>query len=111
MADEQVGDAQLVLQVAQQVQHLRLHRHVQRRHRLVGRHHLGAQHQGAGDGDALALAAAELVRVAVVGFGAQANAVQHPPGFGDALGPGAAAVDRQRLDQASPTVRRGFSDP
>ncbi len=34
--DEQIGDAQLLLQVHQQVQHLRLDRHVERRHRLVG---------------------------------------------------------------------------
>ena len=33
--DEQVGQAELVLQVHQQVDDLRLHRHVERRHRLV----------------------------------------------------------------------------
>jgi hypothetical protein len=34
--DEQVGQVQLVLQPLQQVEHLRLDRHVQRRDRLVG---------------------------------------------------------------------------
>ena len=34
--NEQVGDAHFLLQIHQQVQHLRLDRHVERRHRLVG---------------------------------------------------------------------------
>ena len=40
--DEQVGDAALVLQIAQQVQHLRLHRDVERRDRLVRHDQAGA---------------------------------------------------------------------
>ena len=36
VADEEVGDAEAVLQVLQQVQHLGLHRDVERAHRLVG---------------------------------------------------------------------------
>jgi hypothetical protein len=41
VADEDVGQAQLVLQVLQQVEHLRLHADVQRAHRLVQHQHLG----------------------------------------------------------------------
>ena len=41
------------------------HRDVEHRDRLVGDQQAGAQHEAAGDGDALALAAGELVRVAL----------------------------------------------
>ena len=64
--DEHVGQAELVLQVLQQVDDLGLDRHVQRGDRLVGDDQLGPQGERAGDADALALAAGELVRVAVV---------------------------------------------
>ena len=62
--DEQIGEAELVLQVLQQVDHLRLDRHVERRDRLVADDQLGLERQRAGDADALALAAGEFVRVA-----------------------------------------------
>ncbi len=65
VADEQVGEAVLFLELAQQVDDLRLHRHVQRRGRLVQHDEARLEHQRPGDGDALALAARELVRVAV----------------------------------------------
>ena len=69
--DEEVGEPELLLQVGQQVQHLGLDRDVERRDRLVGDEQLRRQHQGAGDGDALALAAGEHVRVAGVVLGAK----------------------------------------
>ena len=47
----------------EQIQDLRADRDVQRRHRLVQDDELRVRHEGAGDGDALPLAAAELVRV------------------------------------------------
>src|SRR3546814_5996674 len=56
------SDLEFLLQVGEQVQHLRLDRDVERRHRLVEHHHVGVQHQGAGNGDALALPAGEHVR-------------------------------------------------
>ena len=59
------------LQVAQQVQHLRLDRDVERRDRLVGDQQLRFQRERARDADALALPAGELVRVAVVVLGVQ----------------------------------------
>ena len=65
VADEQVGEAVPRLQLAQQVDDLRLHRHVERGGRLVEHDEARPQHHGAGDGDALALAARELVRIAV----------------------------------------------
>jgi hypothetical protein len=66
---EDVGELELVLDVLEQVHHLRLDRDVQRRHRLVADDQLRAQGDGRGDPDALALPAGELVRVAVVVLG------------------------------------------
>ena len=62
--DEQVGQLQLLLQIHQQVDDLRLHRHVERRHRLVGDDQRRVQRERARQADALPLAAAELVRIA-----------------------------------------------
>ena len=64
VGDEEVRQAELALELAQQVQHLRLDGHVQRRDGLVADDELGPQRQRAGDADALPLAAGELVRVA-----------------------------------------------
>ena len=76
MRDEHVGQVELVLQVLEQVDDLRLDRDVQRRHRLVGHDQLGPQRERAGDADALALAAGELVRVAVVVLRVQPDQLQ-----------------------------------
>ena len=65
VGDEQHREAQPAADVGEQLQHLRLHRDVERRDRLVGDQQLGLHRQRAGDADALALAARELVRVAV----------------------------------------------
>ena len=53
-----------LLQVLDQIEHLRLHRHVERRDRLVGDDEVRLDGERAGDADALALAAGELVREA-----------------------------------------------
>ena len=55
--DEQVRQAELALQVLQQVEHLSLHRHVQRRHRFVADDEPRLNSQRTRDADALALAA------------------------------------------------------
>jgi hypothetical protein len=65
-----VGDhhdrgVQLVLQAVHEVEDLRLHRHVERRGRLVGDEQLGVVAQRHRDHHALAHAARELVRVGV----------------------------------------------
>ncbi len=59
------GEAELVLQVLEQVEDLRLDRDVERRDRLVADDQLRLERERAGDADPLALAARELVRVAV----------------------------------------------
>src|SRR5258706_9326430 len=62
MCDEQIGKIMLALQVDQQIDHLGLDRHIERRYRLVADDQSWPQRQSARDADALALAAGELVR-------------------------------------------------
>src|ERR1041384_1083570 len=51
---EDVGEAERAAPVGEQVQHLRLHRDVERRDRLVADQQLGAERERARDADALA---------------------------------------------------------
>ena len=71
--DEQVRQMQPLLQLHQHVDHLRLDRHVERRHRLVADHQAGLERQRARDADALALSAGELVRIPLGHVGQQAH--------------------------------------
>ena len=102
VGDEQIGELELLLQLGQQVQHLGADRHVERRHRLVQDEDLGAQHQGTRNGDALALAAREHVRVAVGEFRPQPDAGHHVGCGGAALGRRHVGVDEQRLFERGP---------
>ncbi|MNV77663.1 hypothetical protein D3C71_1711050 [compost metagenome] len=65
VADEHVGEAELGLQVEQQVDDLCLDRLVERRHRLVKDHHARLQCQRPGDVHALPLATGKLMRIAL----------------------------------------------
>ena len=84
MRDEQVGQLELVLQVHQQVDDLRLDRHIQRRYRFIADDQFRTQRQRAGDADALPLAAGELVRERGHVLGSQADALEQ---VGDAFLP------------------------
>src|SRR5206468_7834808 len=64
VCDEDVGEAELALQVLQQVDHLRLDRDIERRYRLVAHDEARLDRERPRDADALALAARELVRIA-----------------------------------------------
>ena len=64
VGDEQEGEAELVLKPHHQVEHLGAQRDVEGGGRLVGDDEARLQRDGAGDADALALAAGEGVRVA-----------------------------------------------
>src|SRR5439155_804007 len=66
VGDEDVGEPEVLLQVFEQVEDLRLHGHVERRDRLVADDQLRVDGEGARDTDSLALAAGELVREPVV---------------------------------------------
>ncbi len=112
VADEQVGQAELLLQVLQQVHDLRLDRHVQRRDRLVADDELGVQRQRAGDADALALAAGELVRIAVGEVAVQADRIQQLVDPVALFGLGQPGVFVQRLaDDARPPSCAGSGWP
>jgi len=71
--DEQVGNAQPALQVAQQVQDLRLDGHIERAGWFVANDKLRLDGQRARNRDALALAAGEFMRIAVFHLRAQAH--------------------------------------
>jgi hypothetical protein len=62
--DKEVGHIQPVAQVRQHVQHVGLHRDVERRHRLVTDDELRRGGERARDADALLLAAGQLVGIA-----------------------------------------------
>ena len=72
--DQQQGHGVLGHQFLQQIENLLLHGHVQRRGRFVGDQQVGPAGQGHGDGDALALAARELVRIVIKALGCAGNA-------------------------------------
>ena len=97
--NEHVGDLGFVLQVHQQVQHLRLDRHIERRHRLVEHHDLRLQHQRAGNRHALPLAARKHVRIALGVLGEQTDARHHRGGSLSAFRRAQRRVDQQRLGQ------------
>jgi hypothetical protein len=78
--DEQERHPEVALQVREQVEDLRLHRHVERRHRLVADDDVGLQGQGARNADALPLPARELVRK-IVGLVRPQTHARHE--FGD----------------------------
>ncbi len=57
MRDKQIGQTKFFAQILQQVNHLRLDRHVQRGNRLVADNEFGIQRQRPRDPDPLPLAA------------------------------------------------------
>ena len=64
VGDEQVGQAESLLEALEQVDDLGLDRDVEGADGLVGDDEVGLERQGPGDADALPLAAGELVRIA-----------------------------------------------
>ena len=80
--DEQVSEAELALQVLEQIDDLRLDGHIERGDGLVADDEGGVDGEGASDADALPLAAAELVGVARRHARVQPNEredLRHPP--------------------------------
>ncbi len=97
MRDEEEGHAELGLQIGQEVDHSGLDRHVQCRDGLVEHQQLGLERQCPGDADALALAAGELVGVAIGVGGLEPDQPEHlgdPCPYRRAVGD---PVDLQRL--------------
>ena len=75
VGNEQIGQAQLILQLIEHVDDLGLNGHVQRRYRLIADDEVGVDGQRAGDADTLALSAGELVSVAGGMFAVQPHMV------------------------------------
>ena len=101
--DEQVAQVKTLLEVAQQVQDLRLDRHVERGHRLVSDDEHGAGRDRTGDTNPLPLSPAEPRRQLVEMTGVETDQVDQLPD---------PAVDLRRLGEAmvSRTVMRGSSE-
>ena len=97
VADEQIGDAQPVLQVEQEVHHLGLDGDVERRDRLVADQQVGLGHQGPRQHHALALAAGQFVRKAFVLVPLQADRFHRCLRAIAALRRGRLFMDDQRL--------------
>ncbi len=74
--DEQICQPISALQFLEQVHDLALNRHVERRHRLVADDERRLHRERTRDADALALAAGELVRVALRHFRPQSDLAQ-----------------------------------
>src|SRR5437667_11548384 len=96
MAAYNVGELAPPAHLFEQVQHLRLHRSIERRGRLVEQQDRRFEDERAGDGYALALAAGELVRVTEAEAVAEADLVQRTL---DALFAALNPVDGERLLQ------------
>src|SRR6516225_1716518 len=97
MRNEEVGQAELALELLEEVDDLSADADVEGGDRFVGDDEFGAEGEGAGDADALALSAAEFVREAAGGGLVHANGVEE---FGDTLAADIAAqafVDDKRL--------------
>ncbi len=105
--DEQVGEPELAAHRGEQVEDLRLDRKIEGRDRLVADDEARLDHQGAGDADALALAAGELVRIARRCGLRQADLVEGPGDPGAALVPAAETVNlERRLEDVADGVAR-----
>ncbi|MNS96361.1 hypothetical protein D3C72_1306570 [compost metagenome] len=78
MRDKQKGDAELTLQIEQQIDDLRLNRHVERRHRFVSDHHLGIKRQRARNADSLPLPTGKLMRITTRMLWFKPDAFQQP---------------------------------
>ena len=74
--NEEVTDAQALLQVFQQIENLRLHRHIEGAGRFVTHDQPGVDCQRARNRDALALPAGKLMRIFVTVVTAQANLIE-----------------------------------
>ena len=99
VADEQEGEVASRLQLAHQHQDLRLDGDVEGGDRLVGDQQFRLDREGAGDADALALAAGEFMREAVERGCRQADLIEQRRGAGAGGAAAGEAVHFHRLDQ------------
>ena len=103
---------EIALQVGHEIQHLRLHRDIERGHGLVGDHQRRLQHQRARNRDALALPAGEHVRIARVVLGAQADLREHRArALARASASRASVLIASGASRMAPIFLRGLSEP
>jgi hypothetical protein len=76
VADQQIGEAKVALQVEQQIEELALDRYVEPGGRLVRDDDLGTHHERASDADAASLSSRDLMRKLREHVGRQAEALQ-----------------------------------
>ena len=111
MADQEKGDAEITLEILEKVEDLRLDRDIERAHRLIGDDQARLGDEGASDGDSLALATGEFMRV----FRAHRPAEARPKPRTSATAASRRARPRLCVHKGSatiqPTVRRGSSEP
>jgi hypothetical protein len=86
VGDEQVGNAEFILQFLEQIQDLRLHRHIERRGRFVANDQFGIDSQRACDRDPLTLSALKFMWVLGQRAGRQADMVEQARDSASALG-------------------------
>src|SRR6266545_4102321 len=110
--DEEIGEVELPLEVLQEVEDLRLDRDVESRHGLVADDQPGIEGECTRDADALALAAGELVRVAVDEVGVEADDFEQPLRAPPPRAAVADAVDDERfaddVPDCHPRIQRGI---
>src|SRR5690606_4295291 len=94
--DHDEGKVAVAPNLFEQVQHFRLNRCIERRSRLIEQQYAGLDDERAGNGDALALAARKLVRIAEAKAGTEADFIER---LHDALFRVANAVDGERFQQ------------
>jgi hypothetical protein len=100
VGDEDVGQAELALELLEQVEDLGLDGNVQRRHGLVAHDQVGFEDERASDPDPLPLAARELVGIAAGVVWLQPDLVHHLADLLPPLGVAAETVDAQALADA-----------
>ena len=88
---EEQREAEILLEIDEQVENLGLNREIQSGHRLVAHDEGGVGGQGPGDADSLALSPGELVGIAVGRRRGQAHPVQQIPHQGVQSAPGVGA--------------------
>ena len=112
MRDEEIGQAEVALQLREQVDDLRAHADVESRDWFVGHDELRTQRQGAGDANALALPSAEFMGEALQdGFVEADGAEKFDDAGANSTLCGFAPVNKERLGDdvfdAEARVERG----
>ena len=77
MADEEIGEAEFILQIKKQIEDLRADGNIQGGDRLIRHHDPGLRHQSTRNGDALPLPAGQHVRITAGLIGAQSDLCHH----------------------------------